>query len=151
LLRSKNVKFYPEQHVFTYKDEIYEFTLEFGGLIPPVKYIDVVEMADDRQFYVQGIILDPDLNTEITRGFKAYQLGDVEGALQHFINFAEMDLYFEYGLAYFNILYILSQRNRWDEAKEWYDRFKDKFFYDKQLHINELQRMGIMQRIEEGR
>ena len=151
MIRSKNAKFYPEKHVFTYKDEIYEFTLEFGGMIQPVKYIDVVELTPERDFYVQGIIIDKDLNTEITRGFRAYQLGDTEGALNHFINVAEMDLYFEYGLAYFNILYILVQQNRWPEAKEWYEKFKNRFFYDKQLLSNELSRMGIIQRLEEGR
>jgi len=151
MTRSENAKFFPEKHVFTYKDEIYEFTLVFGGLIPPVKYIDVVELTPERDFYVQGIIIDKDLSTEITRGFRAYQLGDTEGALNHFINVAEMDLYFEYGLAYFNILYILVQQNRWAEAKEWYEKFKNRFFYDKQLLSNELSRMGIIQRLEEGR
>ena len=151
MTRSKNARFHPDKHIFSYKDEIYEFTLEFGGLIQPVKYIDVIEMTPEREFYVQGIIIDKDLNAEITRGFRAYQLGDTEGALNHFINFAEMDLYFEYGMAYFNILYILSQQARWAEAKEWYDKFKNRFFYDKQLHVNELQRMGIIQRLEEGR
>jgi len=110
-----------------------------------------VELTPERDFYVQGIIIDKDLNTEITRGFRAYQLGDTEGALNHFINVAEMDLYFEYGLAYFNILYILVQQNRWAEAKEWYEKFKNRFFYDKQLLSNELSRMGIIQRLEEGR
>lgn len=151
LIRYENAKFAPEKHIFSYKDEIYEFTLVFGGLIQPAKYIDVIEMTPERDFYVQGIILDKDLNTEITLGFRTYQLGDSHGALQHFINFAEMDLYFEYGLAYFNILYILSQQNRWEEAKEWYDKYKNRFFYDKQLHSNELSRMGIIQRLEEGR
>ncbi len=151
LIRSENVKFFPEKHIFSYKDEIYDFTLVFGGLIQPVKYIDVIEMTPERAFYVQGIIIDKDLNTEISRGFRAYQLGDSHGALQNFINVAEMDLYFEYGLAYFNILYILSQQNRWPEAKEWYVKFKNRFFYDKQLLTNELSRMGIIQRLEEGR
>ncbi len=151
LIRSENASFLPEKHIFSYKDEIYEFTLVFGGLIQPAKYIDVIEMTPERSFYVQGIILDKDLNTEITLGFRAYQLGDISGALQNFINVAEMDLYFEYGLAYFNILYILSQQNRWAEAKEWYEKYKNRFFYDKQLHSNELSRMGIIQRLEEGR
>ena len=151
LIKSENVKFFPEKHVFSYKDEIHEFTLHFGGLIQPAMYVDVLEQGSVRDFYVQGIILDEDLNTEITRGFRAYQLGDVMGALEHFINFAEMDLYFEYGLAYFNILYILSQQNRWEEAQAWYEKFKNKFFYDKQLHVTGLSKMGIIQRLEEGK
>lgn len=151
LIRSENVKFFPEQHSFTYDKEILEFTLYFGGLLQPAKYIDVLEKTDAKDFYVQGIILDEDMNTEITRGFKAYSLGDVEGALQHFVNFNEMDLYFEYGFSYFFILNILSNQGRWEEAGKWYGKFKNKFFYDKQLHINSLQKMGIAQRLEEGK
>jgi len=151
LVSSENVKFWPEKHVFSFKDEIYEFTLVFGGLVQPVKYLDIIEQTPGKEFYVQGIVVDTDLNNEISRGFRAYQLGDVMGALENFINVAEMDLYFEYGLAYFNILYILSQQNRWEEAQEWYSKFKNRFFYDKQLLSNELQRMGIIQRLEEGR
>jgi len=151
LIKSENAKFYPDKHMFSYKDEIYEFTLVFGGLIQPVKYIDVIEQTPEKDFYVQGIIIDEDLNRELTRGFRAYQLGDAMGALQHFINFAEMDLYFEYGTAYFNIIYILSQQNRWEEAGEWYDKFKNRFFYDKQLLSNGFANMGILNRLEEGR
>lgn len=151
LLKWENAKFAPDRHIFSHRDEIYEFTLYFGGLIKPVKYIDIIEQTPEREFYVQGIILDDDLNNEITRGFRAYQLGDAMGALEHFINFAEMDLYFEYGLAYFNIIYILSQQKRWAEAKVWYDKFKDKFFWDKQIHSNALDNMGIIARLEEGR
>lgn len=149
LISSENAKFFPEKHTFSYQDEIYDFTLVFEGLIQPVKYIDVVELTPQRDFYVQGIILDEDLNVQITRGFRAYQQGDIEGALTYFINFVEMDLYFEYGMAYFNIIYILSQQNRWAEVKEWYGKFKNRFFYDKQLLTNELSRMGIIQRLEE--
>lgn len=149
LIRSENAKFSPEQHVFSYIDEIYEFTLVFGGLIQPVKYIDVVERTPERDFYVQGIILDEDLNTEITRGFMAYQNSDPMGAVEHFVNFIEMDLYFEYGFAYFFVLNILASQNEWDEAKKWYNQFKNKFFYDKQLHVNALQKMGVIQRLEE--
>ena len=60
LIKSENVKFFPEKHFFTYKDEIYEFTLHFGGLIQPVKYIDVIEQTQEKDFYVQGIIIDED-------------------------------------------------------------------------------------------
>lgn len=151
LLGWENVKFHPEKHVFSFRDEVYDFTLIFGALVQPVKYIDVIEQTNEKDFYVQGIIIDKDLNNEITRGFRAFQLGDAMGALDHFINFAEMDLYFEYGLAYFNIIYILSQQNRWQEAKEWYEKFQNKFFYDKQLHMNALSGMGIINRLEEGR
>ena len=60
LISSENAKFYPDKHVFSFKDEIYEFTLVFGGLIQPVKYIDVIEQTPEKDFYVQGIILDED-------------------------------------------------------------------------------------------
>lgn len=151
LLESENVMFFPEKHVFTYDNEILEFTLHFGGLPQPAKYIDVMETASDRDFYVQGIILDEDLNTEITRGFKAYQNSDPMGAVEHFVNFIEMDLYFEYGFAYFFVLNILASQNEWEEAQKWYGQFKDKFFYDKQIHVSSLQKMGIIQRLEEGK
>ena len=151
LISSENAKFYPDKHVFSFKDEIYEFTLVFGGLIQPVKYIDVIEQTPEKDFYVQGIILDEDLNRELTRAFSTYQLGDTMGALEHFINFAEMDLYFEYGLAYFNIIYILSQQKRWQEAGVWFEKFQNRFFYDKQLLMNGFANMGILNRLEEGR
>ena len=147
----ENAKFYPEQYEFSYENEIYEFTLVFEALVQPVKYIDVIEQTAAKDFYVQGIIIDEDLNTEITRGFRAFQLGDSFGALEHFTNVAEMDLYFEYGLAYFNIIYILTQQNRWPEAKEWYEKFKNRFFYDKQVLLNGFSSLGILQRLEEGK
>lgn len=151
LLKWENAKFSPERHVFSHRDEVYDFTLHFGGLVKPVKYIDVIEQTPEKDFYVQGIIIDEELNRAITRGFRAAQLGDTNGALEQFINVAEMDLYFEYGLAYFNIIYILSQQNRWEEAREWYKKYKDKFFYDKQLLTNSLDQLGILQRLEDGR
>jgi hypothetical protein len=61
---------------------------------------------------------------------------------------AEADLYFEYGMAYFNVIYLLVQSNRIQEAQEWYDKFKERFFYDKQLYENEFVRLGIRQKLK---
>ena len=106
-----------------------------------------MEDGGGEEFYLRGIVLDSDLNRVISKGFKAFQLGDREGALQAFMEMAEMDLYFEYGLAYFNVIYLYAQLNRWQEAKEWYGKFKNRFFYDRQLLENELNRLGILQRL----
>jgi len=151
LVRSENAPFAPEKHVFRFKDEVLEFTLYFPPLPQPVKYFDLLENVNDKQFYLQGIILDSDLNSEITRGFMAYKRGDVSGSLEAFINVAEMDMYFEFGLAYFNVIYILAEQKRWKEAGEWYKKFQERFFYDKNIHQDFLARMGIIQRLEEGR
>gem|GEM_PF-960527 len=148
LLSSENVPFYPYKHVFTTRNEIFEFTLVFPALKPPVKYFDLIEDTPQKEFYIQGIILDPDLNRAITKGFLDFQRGDREGALKAFIDVANMDLYFEYGLAYFNILYLLADMNRWEEAKEWYKKFKNHFFYDRKLLENELYRLGVTQKIQ---
>ena len=78
-------------------------------------------------------------------------MGDINQSLTHFINVAEMDLYFEYGMAYFNIIYILSEQKRWAEAKKWYDKFQERFFYDKTLYSNKFAEMGIIQHLEQGR
>ena len=48
-------------------------------------------------------------------------------------------------------LNILANQNEWEQAQKWYGQFKNKFFYDKQLHVNSLQKMGIIQRLEEGK
>lgn len=151
LIKSENVPFFPQKHTFSFKDDILEFTLYFPPLEQPVKYIDVQEEGQDKKFYLQGIILDPEFNRELALGFKAFQMGDTNQALAHFINVAEMDLYFEYGMAYFNVIYILAQQKRWAEAKEWYDKFNERFFYDKQLLSNQLAEMGIIQHLEQGR
>lgn len=151
LIKAENAPFAPERHTFSFKDEVLQFTLHFPVMPQPVKYFDIQEEGLDKQFYLQGIIIDPDLNKEITRGFRAFQLGNANEALQAFINVAEMDMYFEFGLAYFNIIYILSEKKRWAEAAEWYKKFQDRFFYDKKLYSNEFARMGIINRLEAGR
>ncbi len=151
LIKSKKAPFYPQKHVFSFKDEILDFVLYFPALEKPVKYIDVQEEGMDKKFFLQGIILDPDMNREIAKGFKASRIGDIDQALIHFINFAEMDMYFEYGIAYVNIIYLLAQQKRWAEAKEWYEKFQERFFYDKKLLSNQLAELGIIQHLEQGR
>jgi len=148
LIRSDKVPFFPEKHVFTSQGEIFEFSLVFEALPKNTKYFDLMETATNKEFYVQGIILDPTLNKLVTRGFQAYSKGDKTGALAAFIEMANADLYFEYGLAYFNIIYLLTLDNRIPEAQEWYDKFKERFFYDKQLYENELVRLGIRPKLK---
>ncbi|TSA36868.1 MAG: hypothetical protein D4R64_06495 [Porphyromonadaceae bacterium] len=148
LIRSEKAPFAPEKHIFSTLNEVFEFTLVFKPLPKGTKYFDLMENMPKREFYVQGIILDPKLNEIIARGFEAYSKADRNGALKAFIEMANADLYFEYGMAYFNIIYLLAQSNRIPEAQEWYDKFKDRFFYDKTLLENELVRLGIRQKLK---
>ncbi|MFH0759877.1 MAG: hypothetical protein V2A67_00065 [Bacteroidota bacterium] len=148
LLRSEKAPFFPEQHTFTSQGEIFEFSLVFEALPKNTKYFDLMEIATKKEFYIQGIILDPVLNKLVTRGFQAYSQGDKTGALAAFVEMANADLYFEYGLAYFNIIYLLVMDNRITEAQEWYDKFKERFFYDKQLYENEFVRLGLRQKLK---
>ncbi|MFA5814503.1 MAG: hypothetical protein WC865_02665 [Bacteroidales bacterium] len=148
LIRSEKAPFAPEKHIFSTLNEVFEFTLVFKPLPKGTKYFDLMENMPKREFYVQGIILDPKLNEIITRGFVSFSKGDGNGALKAFIEMANADLYFEYGMAYFNIIYLLAQSNRIPEAQEWYDKFKDRFFYDKTLLENELVRLGIRQKLK---
>ena len=106
LIRSDKAPFTPEKHVFSTTDEIFEFTLVFQALPKGTRYFDIMENMPKREFYVQGIVLDPKLNELITRGFETFSKGDENGALKAFIEFANADLYFEYGVAYFNIIYL---------------------------------------------
>jgi hypothetical protein len=148
MIRADNAPFAPEKHVFTSLNEAFEFTLVFKPLPKGTKYFDLVENMPKREFYVQGIILDAKLNELMNRGFELFSKADGNGALKAFIEFANADLYFEYGIAYFNIIYLLAQSNRIPEAQEWYDKFKDRFFYDKKLLENELGRYGILQKLK---
>jgi hypothetical protein len=140
--------FAPEKHVFTTLNEVFEFTLVFQPLPKGTKYFDLMENMPKREFYIQGIVLDPKLNEMITRGFDSFARGDGNGALKAFIEMANADLYFEYGLAYFNIIYLLTASNRIPEAQEWYDKWKDRFFYDKALLESEMTRLGIRQKLK---
>jgi tetratricopeptide (TPR) repeat protein len=148
LLRYDKAPFAPEKHTFSFQGEVFEFTLVFEALPKNTKYFDLMEDGSKREFYVQGIILDPSLNKMVTRGFQAFAKGDRAEALAAFIEMANADLYFEYGLAYFNIIYLLDQENRIAEAQEWYDKFKERFFYDKQLYENEFVRLGIRKKLK---
>lgn len=148
LIRAEKAPFAPEKHIFSTLNEVFEFTLVFPPLPKGTKYFDLMENMPKREFYVQGIILDPKLNEIIARGFEAYSKADGNGALKAFIEMANADLYFEYGMAYFNIIYLLAVSNRIPEAQEWYDKFKDRFFYDKTLLENELARLGIRQKLK---
>jgi tetratricopeptide (TPR) repeat protein len=148
LKRWDKAPFAPEKHVFMSKGEVFDFTLVFPALPKGTKYIDLLEDVTNREFYLQGIILDPTLNKLVTRGFQAFSKGDREGALLAFKEMAETDLYFEYGMAYFNVIYLLVQSNRIQEAQEWYDKFKERFFYDKALYENEFVRLGIRQKLK---
>jgi hypothetical protein len=147
LLRAVKAPFAPEKHVFTTPNESFEFTLVFQPLPKGTKYFDLMESTPQRDFYIQGIILDPTLNECITRGFESFSRADGNGALKAFIDMANADLYFEYGMAYFNIIYLLTASNRIPEAKEWYAKFQERFFYDKKLLENEMGRMGILQKL----
>ncbi len=148
LIRWDKAPFYPERKIFSFLNEIFEFTLVFKALPLNTKYFDIIENTPEKEFYVQGVILDPALNKLVTRGFGQFEKGDRGGALNTFIEMAETDLYFEYGLAYFNIIYLLAQMNRLAEAQEWYDKFHNRFFYDKQLLENELTRLGIREKLK---
>lgn len=148
LIRSDKAPFAPDKHVFTTAGEVFEFTLVFGALPKGTKYFDLMENMPKREFYIQGIILDPRLNEMMTRGFDSFSRADGMGALKAFTEFANADLYFEYGVAYFNIIYLLAQANRIPEAKEWYAKFKDRYFFDKKLLENELARYGILQKLK---
>jgi len=147
-IRSDKAPFAPEKHTFITPEEVFEFTLVFQPLPKGTKYFDLMENSTKRDFYIQGIILDPKLNEIISRGFESFSKGDGNGALKAFIEMANGDLYFEYGMAYFNIIYLLVQSNRIAEAQEWYDKFKNRFFYDKTLLENELVRLGIRQKLK---
>jgi len=148
LLRSEKAPFAPEKHVFSTPSEVFEFTLVFEPLPKGTKYFDLMENMPKREFYVQGIILDPKLNEIITRAFDLFSKADGNGALNAFIEFANADLYFEYGVAYFNIIYLLALGNRIPEAKEWYEKFRDRYFFDKKLLENELAKYGILQKLK---
>jgi hypothetical protein len=148
LIRSENAPFAPVKHVFSKPNEVFDFKLVFKPLPKGTKYFDLMEKREDRVFYVQGIILDAKLNELVTRGFDSFRKGDANDALIAFIEMANSDLYFEYGLAYFNIIYLLAQSNRIPEAQEWYTKFKDRFFYDKTLLENELASLGILQKLK---
>lgn len=148
LIRAEKAPFAPERHVFTALNEVFEFTLVFKALPKGTKYFDLMENMPKREFYIQGIILDPRLNEMIVRGFDSFSRGDGFGALKAFTEMAEYDLYFEYGLAYFNIIYLLTVGNRIPEAQVWYDKWKDKFFYDKALLESEMTRLGIRQKLK---
>ncbi len=148
LLRSVNAPFAPEKHAFHTLNEVFEFTLVFKALPKGTKYFDLMENDTKRDFYIQGIVLDAKLNEIIARGFDCYARADGNGALKAFIEMANTDLYFEYGLAYFNIIYLLTVSNRIPEAQEWYDKWKNRFFYDKTLLENEMTRMGIKQKLK---
>jgi hypothetical protein len=148
LIRAEKAPFAPEKHVFTTPTEAFEFTLVFSALPKGTKYFDLMENMPKKEFYVQGIILDSRLNEILTRGFDLFAKADGNGALKAFIEFANADLYFEYGVAYFNIIYILALANRIPEAQEWYNKFKEKFFYDKKLLENEFARLGVRQKLK---
>ena len=148
LIRAEKAPFAPEKHIFSTLNEVFEFTLVFKPLPKGTKYFDLMENMPKREFYIQGIILDPKLNEIITRGFDSFSKADGNGALKAFIEMANSDLYFEYGMAYFNIIYLLAQSNRIPEAQEWYSKFRDRFFYDKTLLENELARLGILQKLK---
>ncbi len=148
LIRSVNAPFAPERHIFTTQNEVFEFTLVFHALPKGTKYFDLMENNTKREFYIQGIVLDAKLNEMIARGFDCFSRGDGFGALKAFTEMADSDLYFEYGLAYFNIIYLLTAGNRIDEAQVWYDKWKEKFFYDKALLEKEMTRLGIKQKLK---
>ena len=146
-IRAENAPFAPEKHVFTTLNEVFEFTLVFEALPKGTKYFDLMENNTKRDFYIQGIILDTKLNELVTKGFAAFTRGDGNGALKAFIEMAEADLYFEYGLAYFNIIFLLANMNRVPEAQIWYDKFQERFFYDKALLESEFTRLGIKKKL----
>lgn len=151
MLRAENVPVLPQKHTFSFKGDILEFTLIFPPIPQPVKYLDIKQPEGDEQFYLQGIILDEDMNREISRGFRAWRINDMTTTLEAFKNVAEMDPYFEFGLAHFNVIYILASQKQWAEASEWYRKFEERFFYDKTLLQGELARMGIISRLEAGK
>jgi len=148
LIGSEKAPFAPEKHVFTTPKESFEFTLIFQPLPKGSKYFDLMEKMPTREFYVQGIILDAKLNALVNKGFECFNKADGNGALQAFIEMANTDLYFDYGMAYFNIIYLLTAANRIPEAKEWYAKFQDRYFYDKALMEKEFVKLGIKDKLK---
>jgi hypothetical protein len=148
LIRADMAPFAPEKHIFTSLNEVFEFTLVFPALPKGTKYFDILDKLAKHEFYIQGVILDPKLNEMMTRGFDLFGRGDGNGALKAFTEFVNSDLYFEYGVAHFNIIYLLTVSNRIPEAQEWYDKWKDRFYYDKKLLESEMNRFGILKKLK---
>lgn len=138
MTHSEGIPVCPDVYRFRWQGEKLTFKLFFPKLDTNVRYVDVIENCDNNCFSIFGLILDPEMNEAINQGYNAFDNGDLQQAYQDFKMAIERNPAYPYGFLYANIIKVLVEQKKYDEAKTWYNKLKQKDFLDQNAILDQI-------------
>ena len=126
----------PEAHTFARVGESLEFKLIFPKIAADAKYLDLIEDCTDHCFFLQGIILDTELNKLVNDAYVAYAQGKFDEATALFEQAITYYPDYPYGFIYFNLIKIHSEQDNWEKTNYWYSKLSESYAFDKEYYLD---------------
>jgi pentatricopeptide repeat protein len=146
LLSSKGIPVCPDSYKFKVTGEMLHFTLSFPKLKEGTGWIDLVEECSDNCFSFYGIILDNELNTEISEAVNLAEMGETTKSIETYRSILSEISGNNNGVEgslYSDIISLLVKTGKTTQAKEWYDKMLQSDSPRLDLHIKNLNSRGI--------
>ncbi|MBN2639804.1 MAG: tetratricopeptide repeat protein [Bacteroidales bacterium] len=128
----------PDVYHFKWKGEQKTFFLTFPVLDKKTRYVNVVEDCKDHCFTLYGLVLDENMNRYINAAYDAYRVNKTADALGMFERIVKLYPDYPFGVFYENIIEILIQEGKFDEAGKWYQKLQYSNFLDKKALLNKV-------------
>jgi len=128
----------PEIYHFKWVGEKLQFSLYFPVVDTTVRYADIIEVCNENCLVINGLILSPELNLLIDRGYDAYTHENLSLALESFQSAINRFPDYPYGFMYGNVIRILLEEKKAKEAKHWAQKLKDSQINDKYSILRQL-------------
>lgn len=141
MLRSEGIPTCPDVHRFAQVGEVLNFQLTFPAVNKKLVYINLKENCNDNCFQVQGIVLDPRLNTEIDLAHRYFEEGKTDLAVGIYRKIVTERSDYPFAISYFNLIHFLVKQQNFTEAKQWYEQLKATHFPDTQSTLSRLRNM----------
>lgn len=131
LVKSEGIPVCPDYYSFNSIGEVLEFKLVFPKLQSLPKYINLVEDCKQSCFYLKGIILDEQINKDISLAYKHYKNEDLDLAYHTFKTIIRNNPDYNFGFMHYSLIHILVEKNELIEARKWYNIILKSNFEDK--------------------
>lgn len=147
LIKSMGIPVCPDSYNFKSIGEVLTFQLYFPKPNTNTNYVNIIENCDQYCFSIKGIILNAEMNKDINLGYEYYTKGKLDFALQSFKMAVEKNPDYPFGFLYFNIIQILTEKQDYESAKNWYSKLKNSAFQDRNEVISRLKTQAFYLKI----
>ena len=148
MIRSENIPVCPNVYRFKWQGEKLTFKLFFPKLDTNIRSVDVIENCKSHCFSIFGLILDPEMNEAINRGYKAFNNGDFQSAYEDFKKAIEKNPAYPYGFLYANIIKVLAEQKNYTAAKAWYKKLQEKKFLDENALLEQISKEDYFDKLK---